>query len=708
MTINNQYMRKTTTWLSSLMIIMAAGLVLNSCKKKFDEPAGPTDPALTATHTIKQLRALHTTSGAFDVINTDIIISGVVVANDKSGNLYKELYIQDGTAGINVLLDATGLYNSYPVGRKVFIKCNGLCLSDYNRLPQLGIKATVAGVPSIQGIASNLIGNYLVGGSLNNPVTPKVVTVSGLTTSMSDDNLGTLVQLNNYEFLPADTSKTYADTSAYKNSVNLNVRGCGGGTQIIIRSSGYANFAGKNVPNGNGTLTAIYTLFGTTKQLIIRDENDVQFENFRCGQGPTTVMNISDLRALYTGTTTSAPDGKRITGVVISDRSTNNLNSQNLVLQQGNNQAGILVRFDAAHSFNLGDSIDVNVSQQELSTFNGLLQVNQVPLSYATLRATGKSITPRVATIAQLNANYSAWESTLVQVNSFVLSGGTTYSGSLTMNDGATITLFTSAGATFAAQTAPSNVASLKGYLTIFNTTKEISIRNPATDVVAAGGGGSTLNLTTSPFLLNFDGIGGGSLPAGVYVKVGATSTSIGSADAAIFGSLAPTDWTQTSSGVKNFASATGLTSAASSATQTAATDRALGFRQTGTATTGGDPGVAFSFQLANTLSKNNFQLSFLLQQLDPTAAATPRVATWAVEYGLGANPSSFTTLATSPATLTTTFGTWGSTPVTVSFGSALNNLNQPVWIRIVTLNATTGAGSRPSTAIDNFQLTWN
>lgn len=701
-------MRKATVWLSSLMIVLAAGLVLNSCKKKFDEPAGPSDPALTATHTIKQLRALHTTFGAFDVINTDIIIQGVIVANDKSGNLYKEIYIQDGTAGINVLLDANGLYNSYPVGRKVFIKCNGLCLSDYNRLPQLGVKATVAGVPSIQGIASNLIGNYLFGGSLNNPVTPKVVTVSQLTTNMSDDNLGTLVQLNNYEFLPADTSKTYADTSAYKNSVNLNVRGCAGGSQIIIRSSGYANFAGQNVPNGNGTLYAIYTLFGTTKQLIIRDASDVQFNNFRCGQGPTTVMNISDLRALYTGTTTSAPDGKRISGVVISDRTTGNINSQNLVMQQGDNLAGILVRFDAAHSFNLGDSIDVNVSQQELSTFNGLLQLNQVPLSYASLKATGKSITPRVATIAQLNANYAAWESTLIQVNSFVLSGGTTYSGSLTMNDGATITLFTSASASFAAQTAPSNVASLKGYLTIFGTTKEVSIRNPATDVVAAGGGGSTLNLTTSPFLLNFDGIGGGSLPAGVYVKVGATSTSIGSADAAIFGALAPTDWTQTSAGVKNFASATGLTSAANSATQTAATDRALGFRQTGTATTGGDPGVAFSFQLANTLSKTNFQLSFLLQQLDPTAAGTPRVATWAVEYGLGANPASFTTLTTSPVSLSTTFGTWVSTPVTVNFGTALNNLNQPVWIRIVTLNATTGSGSRPSTAVDNFQLTWN
>jgi hypothetical protein len=78
------------------------------------------------------------------------------------------------------------------------------------------------------------------------------------------------------------------------------------------------------------------------------------------------------------------------------------------------------------------------------------------------------------------------------------------------------------------------------------------------------------------------------------------------------------------------------------------------------------------------------------------------------VEYGLGDNPSSFTTVTTAPATLTTNVGTFSSTPVTVNFGTALNNLSQKVWIRIVTLTATTGSNNRPSTAIDDLQLTWN
>jgi hypothetical protein len=374
------------------------------------------------------------------------------------------------------------------------------------------------------------------------------------------------------------------------------------------------------------------------------------------------------------------------------------------VLQQGNNLSGILVRFDAPHSFNLGDSIDVNVSQQELSAFNGLLQMNNIPLSYATVKATGKAITPRTVTLADVAANFEAWESTLVTTGPAALTGGSggTYSGSVTMNDGATLVLFTSSGATFASQNYPATVVSVTGYLTQFAATNEMAIRNPLSDVVAASGGGTGLPLTASPYTQDFNSIASG-LPTGIFVKTGANATSLGSSN--MSGTLSTLSaWNGTSGGMKNFASATGLTSASNSTDQNASTNRALGIRQTGSV---GDPGASYIFMIDNTIGKTNFQLSFLLQQLDPTAAATPRVATWKVEYGLGDNPASFTAVTTNPATLKTTFSNWSSTPVTVNFGSALNNLNQKIWIRIVALTATTGSGSRPSTAIDDVNLSW-
>jgi hypothetical protein len=327
---------------------------------------------------------------------------------------------------------------------------------------QLGVKTTVAGSPSIQAIASNLIGQYIIGGSLNNPVTAKKVRVDTLKTTMQTPLLGTLIELQDYEFVVQDTSKTYSDTSSNKESINLTVKGCSSGSDIIIRTSGYSNFAGVPVPNGNGTIIALYTVFNTTKQLLLRDTSDVKLNGPRCGTGPSTIMNISELRALFTGTTTTSPAGKRISGIVISDRSKNNINARNLVLQQGNGLSGIAVRFEANHSFNLGDSIDVVVSGVELSEFNGLLQLNNVPLANASLLVASKSITPREATIAEINTNFEAWESTLLTVKNVALSGGTTpgkYAGSVTITASGTIVMFTSYSATLAGQNFPANAA---------------------------------------------------------------------------------------------------------------------------------------------------------------------------------------------------------------------------------------------------------
>src|SRR5687767_11019817 len=128
---------KTLHMLRSLLALVTAGLFLASCNKKFDEPPAFIEPNITANTTIKQLKAMHTI-GAIEKISQDLVIAGVVVADDRSGNFYKSIAIQDETGGITVRLDGTNLYTTYPVGRKVYIKLNGLYVGDYNRLIQIG------------------------------------------------------------------------------------------------------------------------------------------------------------------------------------------------------------------------------------------------------------------------------------------------------------------------------------------------------------------------------------------------------------------------------------------------------------------------------------------------------------------------------------------------------------------------------------------
>lgn len=699
---------------SNLFVATAALLIFSvvACKKSFDQPATTGDPGLVATISIKDLKTRYT-AGAAVAITDNHVIEGVVVCDDRSGNYYQQIAIQDATGGILLRLGSANLFNTYPVGRKLYVKVNGLYLGQYSGTLQLGggIDSAYLNQGGVTLLAYNLFDKHIIKGALNQPIVPIEVSATQLTTTLQDPYISTLIRLTDMEFAVTDTGKTYADAGQSGNRI---IQGCSvpAANRITLRTSNYSNFAEVKVPAGNGAVVGVYSYFGSTRQLTIRDTADVRFNSTRCGTGPTTLLSIAELRSLYTGATTYAPTNKRITGVVISDRATNNLNAQNIYIQQGSGLAGICVRFSSAHSFDLGDSIDINITGQELTEFNGLLQLNSVPLGYATRVATGKSIAPRTATFAAIQTNFRAWESTLVKIiNITSLVGGTSgrWGGSVTMTDATgTLIAFTSTAASFANNIFPGTADSFVGYLTPFNTVKQIAIRN-LSDVVAGAGpppGSSGIPLTSSPYIQNFDGIATG-LPQGISVKIGATSTSIGTGDMPFYpatGLGSPTAWNQTSAGLKNFASFTGMTSTNDAAVQGAHTNRALGIRQTSAA--GYDPGAAFLLLLDNTTAKTNFQLSFLLQSLDATPGG--RTTAWRVEYGLGDNPSTFTSATTNPATLTTNLGTFSSTPVTVSFGSALNNMNQKVWIRIVTLAATTGSGNRPSSAIDDVQLSWN
>ena len=138
------------------------------------------------------------------------------------------------------------------------------------------------------GIPANLVNQYVVGGSLNNPVVPHVVTLAQLTTGMQDKYLGSLIQLDGFAFSNINT--TYSDTSAYKSTVNLDIKNCSGQT-VIVRTSAYANFAGEKVAQGRESIYAIYTTFGTTKQLILRNTDDVKFTDpYACPLPPGTVF----------------------------------------------------------------------------------------------------------------------------------------------------------------------------------------------------------------------------------------------------------------------------------------------------------------------------------------------------------------------------------------------------------------------------------
>lgn len=468
-------------------VILLTILVIAACNKTFDEPPVYEPAVITPDMTIAELKALHKT-GSFEVLTEDKTIGGVVVADDRSGQFYKSIVIQDETGGISIKLDGFELYTEYPIGRLVYVKIKGLYLGDYNRMIELGGNVDYSSSsPRLDYIAAPLIDQYLIKGTLDNAVQPKIVTVGELNESLQN----TLVQLQGYEFSAADTAKTYADPGLSVSAVNFTLRSCAG-ESIILRNSSYADFAGYNVPNGNGAITAIYSVFGTTKQLNIRDTSDVQFVNQRC-QGTITgsgaIVSIDSLRKLYPGFNVKL-EGFQVKGTVISDASSKNIATGNVVIQDGDK--GINVYFGGTISYNIGDSILIDINDDSLLNRNGSLELKMSSGSVKPAAlASNRVVTPAALTIKELSDNFAAYEYVLVKIKDATASGGTTFSGNNTLTDATgTITLYTSSSAVFAATQLPADMRTWTGYPNTYGSTKEFQIRN--TGDIEGGGSGNT------------------------------------------------------------------------------------------------------------------------------------------------------------------------------------------------------------------------
>jgi hypothetical protein len=470
----------------NMIYALLSVMALSGCvKEEFDAPpSGGEDPVgISANTTIRSLRALYTIGSSTPIeITEDWIISGIVNADDKDGNLYKVLTIQDSTAGIQLKIDNSSLYTEFPVGRRVFIKCKGLFLGEYSGMVQMGgFIDNSEGYPDLGYISNVVAQEKILKGKWGLTVEPKEVSIGALDNTTYQ---AMLIKIKDVQFACPDIFQPYAD-AVNKGSLNRTLEDCSANT-IIVRTSGYSRFAAKLTPGGKNDVTAVYTVFKSgnnwTKQLVIRNQNDVVAKsNVRCDGstvGTSAKLDIANLRALYTGATISGPCASKIYGVVISDNSQSNFDPRNAVIQDAT--GGIAVRFAANHSFLVGDSIEVSTSGTEISEFRGLLQLNNTPITNAVKLGTSVP-SAKELTLQELNSNLKKYESTLVKVNGVTLSGNSgKYGGSVTMNDGTgTFTLYTRTGtssATFSNANYPAGAVSVTGVTSVFNSA-QMSIR---------------------------------------------------------------------------------------------------------------------------------------------------------------------------------------------------------------------------------------
>ena len=258
-----KYTKITLGLLLSIVMIFSS-----ACKKELDVAPYATFDG-KATHTIAELLQFHplTEGFTYDTIPQGIIIQGIVISSDKEGNCYKYITIDDGTAGVQIKINSSSLYTNYPLGQRVFVKCDGLVLGDYGMLHQLGWWEN----GSMQGLNTNRINKYIFRDGLPG-ATPAPIELNSAN-EIQDNMYNRLVKIKNCHFKYPGSVFAETTSSGTSNEIVFT-----DGSEIVLYTSAYAKFASQLTPEGKFDMIAILSRFRTTKQLVLRSLDDLHVE----------------------------------------------------------------------------------------------------------------------------------------------------------------------------------------------------------------------------------------------------------------------------------------------------------------------------------------------------------------------------------------------------------------------------------------------
>jgi hypothetical protein len=209
-------------------------------------------------------------TGSTAQITDDIYVEGVVISDDESGNYYKVLVINDGTSGIEVKINQTDLYEDYPVGTKIKVRLNGLYIGAYGGQVQIG--GLYNG--NFGNIDASQIAAHIEIVETDVEVVPTLLTIDEIT----DEHIGSLIRLDNVEFISSQLGLTFANEGS---TTNRTLKDCSN-KQIVVRTSNYADFASATLPPGNGTFIAVLSKYNSTYQLYLRYIWDADLYGERC------------------------------------------------------------------------------------------------------------------------------------------------------------------------------------------------------------------------------------------------------------------------------------------------------------------------------------------------------------------------------------------------------------------------------------------
>ena len=269
-------MKRFNFYLSLMLLLVFTA----ACSDEFDQPPMVIPTAEhTPNMTIAEFKAKHWQDDRnyIDTIKDDEVIHGWITSSDEEGNIYKQLYISDGTAGLTVSIDQSSIYTKYRIGQEVVIPMKGYFIGKFNGLLCLGVPYWY----SAQGVwESNRMPMEMWDAMAEINGLPDVSKVDTTVIELSEIKgsdkatllkyMSRLVRINGVTF--TDGGKPF---SAAENSTDREIKDEAGNT-IMVSNSNYASFRANLLPES--TVDIVGQLSYTASKgffLLLRDENDV-------------------------------------------------------------------------------------------------------------------------------------------------------------------------------------------------------------------------------------------------------------------------------------------------------------------------------------------------------------------------------------------------------------------------------------------------
>ena len=219
-------------------------------------------------------------SGTLAQIPDNAYLKAQVTANDKTGNLFKYIYVEDKTGGIRVNIDMASLYADprFFVGKQVLINLKDLYVGSVNTEVQLG------------GLFNGNVGRVLANDVYKHffPTTDftEVVATEKTITNLTDGDVGRWIKIKDLQFIIDDLGETYSGKRTLEDC---------SGKKIILNTSSFATFSGAQLDTGKGDVYAILTKNNTAYELWITNRLGADLDGNRCdGTLPVFTTIFSD------------------------------------------------------------------------------------------------------------------------------------------------------------------------------------------------------------------------------------------------------------------------------------------------------------------------------------------------------------------------------------------------------------------------------